>query len=290
MPWLYDWAHPELVAHDDVLRHRHVWMNPTLFIIRAIVYYGIWIWMAWQLNKWSAQQDEGRPVRPLLHRLSAPGMIIYTFTVTFAAVDWAESLTTHWYSTMWGFLFIAMQGLSTIAILILTLAMLSRREPMASVLRPVHFHDLGKLLLMFVMIWAYFSFSQLLIVWSGDITGEITWFIRRMNTSWGWFGGALIVLQFIVPFLLLLSRPLKRSLPALCSVAGLILFMRWVEATWIVLPSYDRHGLRLVWLDFTAPLAIAGIWFAAFMWQLGKRPLMPERAPNLEAALHHAEA
>lgn len=290
IPSLYEWAHPNLVAGDAVLRHRQPWMNPAMFLIRAAIYYAIWIGLSWQLNRLSAAQDEGRNTRPNLHRWSAPGLIVYVFTVTFASVDWAESLTTHWYSTMWGFLFVAMQGLSAIAVVILTLALLSRREPMSAVLRPVHFHDLGKLLLMFVMLWAYFSFSQLLIVWAGDLAGEITWYIRRMNTSWGWLGGSLIILQFVVPFLLLLSRSLKRNRAALCCVAGLILFMRWIEATWIVMPSYYRQGLHLVWLDFTTPVAIFCLWCAAFLWQLGKRPLLPLHAPNLEAALHHEEA
>jgi len=188
MPWLYDWANPELVSHDDILQHRQPWMNPTMFVVRAVLYFAIWIGLSWILNRSSREQDEGRMTRSTLRRVSAPGLIVYVFTATFAAVDWAESLTTHWYSTMWGFLFVAIQGLSAIAVVIVTLAMLSRTEPLSQVLKPVHFHDLGKLLLMFVMLWAYFSFSQLLIVWSGDLTGEITWYLRRMTTSWGWLG------------------------------------------------------------------------------------------------------
>lgn len=290
IPWLYDWAHSDLVARDEILRHRHPWMNPTFFIVRAIAYWIIWIGLAWLLNKWSREQDEEEPVRNKLRRLSAPGLIVYVFSVTFASIDWAESLTTHWYSTMWGFLFVAMQGLSAMAVLILVLALLSKYEPLSGILKPVHFHDLGKLLLTLVMLWGYFSFSQLLIVWSGNLVGEITWYIRRMNTSWGWLGGSLIVLQFVVPFLLLLSRPLKRNRALLCTVSGLILFMRFVETTWIVMPSYYRDGLRLVWLDLTTPLGLIFLWCAAFLWQLGKRPLLPLHAPTLELALHHEES
>ena len=146
-----------------------------------------------------------------MEKLSAPGLILYVFTVTFASVDWAESLRTEWYSTMWGFLFVASQGLTALSFVIAAAALLGRREPMRRILRPSHFHDLGKLLLMAVMLWAYFAFSQLLIVWSGDLPHEISWYLPRSKTSWGWVGVALILFEFVLPFLLLLSAPLKRS-------------------------------------------------------------------------------
>jgi hypothetical protein len=216
-------------------------------------------------------------------------LILYVFTVTFSSIDWAESLDTDWYSTIWGFLFVAMQGLSTFGFVIIAMALLARREPMASVFKPAHLHDLGKLLLTFVMVWAYFEFAQLVIVWSGNLTGEIPWYLRRLATSWGWLGGLLIVLEFIVPFLLLLSRPLKRNAVALCCVVGLIIVMRWIELMWIVLPSYYQKGFRLTWMNFCVPLSIGCLWMAVFLSQLKNRPLLPVQAPNLERALRHGE-
>ena len=157
LPSLYPWAHPENVKADELLQHRSAYMNPPLFVVRAVIYFAIWIAIAYFLNRWSTQQDEGTAGRhSLLTRLSAPGLIIYGLTVTFATVDWAESLHTHWYSTMWGFLFIASQGLTAMAFVILAAYLLSKRQPMRDVLRPSHFHDLVNLLLMMVMIWAYF--------------------------------------------------------------------------------------------------------------------------------------
>ncbi|HVW09398.1 MAG TPA: hypothetical protein VHC90_12490, partial [Bryobacteraceae bacterium] len=279
-----------LVSRESLLQHRAPWMNPPFFIGRAVVYFAIWIAFAWLLNRWSSNEDQGKPGAKNLPRLSAPGLIVYVFTVTFSSVDWAESLTTPWFSTMWGFLFVISQCLAAMAFVTIVLAMLADYEPMMSILKPVHFHDCGKMLLMFVMMWAYFSFSQLLIVWEGDLAGEITWYVRRMNTSWGWFGGALIVFQFIVPFLLLLSRPLKRHRKILAGVVAIILVMRFVEMLWVVLPAAYEHGLHLVWLNFTTPLALGAIWCAAFGRELNKRPLMPLGAPNLEAALRHADA
>jgi hypothetical protein len=289
IPKLYDWAHPNLVRNEYVLQHRSVYMNPTMFIVRAVIYFAIWGIFAYFLNKWSAQQDIRGGLEKRLAALSAPGLILYVFTVTFSSVDWAESLENDWYSTMWGFLFVARQGLSAFAFVIIVMALLSQREPLASIFKPAHLHDLGKLLLTFVMLWAYFAFSQLVIVWSGNLTDEIPWYLRRFATSWGWLGVLLIVLQFIVPFLLLLSRPLKRNVIALCSVVAIIIFMRWVDLMWIVMPSYYQRGFRFTWMNVCVPLAIGCLWIAVFVWQLKNRPLLPLQAPNLEKALHHGE-
>ncbi|MBV9035021.1 MAG: hypothetical protein JO182_11075 [Acidobacteriaceae bacterium] len=289
IPHLYDWAHPNLVQREYVLHHRTIYMNTPMFIVRAVIYFVIWGVFAYFLNKWSAEQDERGGFEKRLAALSAPGLILYVFTVTFSAVDWAESLETDWYSTMWGFLFVASQGLAAFAFVMIVIALLARREPLASRFKPSHLHDLGKLLLTFVMLWAYFAFSQLLIVWSGNLTDEIPWYLRRFATPWGWLGIALIVFQFIVPFLLLLSRPLKRNVIALSCVVGLIIVMRFVDLMWIVMPGYYQHGLRIHWLNFSVPLGLGGLWIATFIWQLKNRPLLPVNAPSLEKALQHAD-
>lgn len=289
IPWLYDWAHADLVRNEYVLRHRHIYMNPSMFIGRAIIYFIVWGTFMYFLNKWSLEQDEKGGLEKRLARLSAPGLLVYVFTITFAAVDWAESLENNWFSTIWGFLFVAREGLASFAFVIIVMALLSRREPLASRFKPAHLHDLGKLLLVFVMLWAYFEFSQLVVVWSGNLTDEIPWYLHRFATSWGWLGVMLIVLEFIVPFLMLLSRPLKRNVIALCCVVGLIIFMRWVDLMWIVMPTYYTRGFRITWMDFVVPASIGCLWTAVFVWQLQKRPLLPLQAPNLERALQHGE-
>lgn len=294
-PVLYDWAHPNLVAAEYALKHRASYLNTPMFIVRSIIYFAIWIVFAWLLNRWSAQQDQVDNVdardslEKRLARLSAPGLILYVFTVTFSSIDWAESLETDWYSTIWGFLFVARQGLTAFAFAIVVLALLAKREPFASRVKVAHYHDLGKLLLTFVMVWAYFAFSQLVIVWSGNLTDEIPWYLRRFATSWGILGVLLILLEFIVPFLLLLSRPLKRNATALCCVVGLLIFMRFVDMMWIVMPEYYHKGFRITWLNFVVPIAMGCLWIAVFLWELPKRPLLPVQAPNLEKALHHGE-
>lgn len=286
---LYDWAHADQVRKEYVLAHRHPYMSPGWFAARAAAYFVIWGILTFFLNRWSAQQDREGGSEKRLAALSAPGLILYVFTLTFAAVDWAESLDNDWYSTIWGFLFVAQQALSVFAFVIVVMVLLARREPMRSAFKTAHLHDLGKLLLTCVMLWAYFSFSQLLIVWAGNLTDEIPWYLLRLATSWGWLGLALIVVQFIIPFLLLLSRPLKRNSIALCSVVGIIIFMRWIDLAWIVLPGYYHKGFRITWLNICVPLAMGCLWIAAFTWELKSRPLLPVNAPNLEKALHHGE-
>lgn len=290
-PVLYDWAHSDLVHREYTLAHRSGYMNTPMFILRAAAYFAVWLTFTYFLNRWSAEQDvdgaDRNAIEKRMARLSAPGLILLVFSVTFSSVDWAESLETDWYSTMWGFLFVARQGLTAFAFAIIALALLSRCEPLASKIKVSHFHDLGKLLLAFVMLWAYFAFSQLLIVWSGNLTDEIPWYLRRFATSWGILGVLLILFEFIVPFLMLLSRPLKRNVYALCGVVGLILIMRWIDLAWIVLPEYYHKGFRVTWFDFVVPLAMSSLWIAVFVWQLKKRPLLPLQAPNLERALQH---
>lgn len=290
IPHLYHWSHADIVAHDDVLQHRSGYMNTEWFIVRAIVYFIIWLVFAYFLNRWSQAEDEIGNQQERLARLSAPGLIVYVFTVSFSSVDWAESLADHWFSTMWGFLFVAGQGLAAMCFGILILAILSRRKPLSEAVRPSHFHDLGKLLLMFLMLWAYFQFSQLLIVWSGNLSNEIPWYMPRFATTWRALGVALIWIQFVIPFLLLLSKPLKRNPWTLCVVVAILLIMRFVDLFWIVMPEVYSSGFQVHWLNFTVPIALGGIWLGIFLWELKKRPLLPLQAPNLEQALHHGES
>lgn len=289
IPRLYHWAHPDLVQADEMLRHRSAYMNVPWFIVRAVAYFVIWLVFTYLLNRWSREQDNGGKRQQWLERLSAPGLILYVFTVTFSSVDWAESLADHWFSTMWGFLFVAGQGLAAMCFGIIVIALLSRREPMSAALRPSHFHDLGKLTLMFLMLWAYFQFSQLLIVWSGNLSNEIPWYMPRFATTWHGVGAALIYVQFVVPFLLLLSRPLKRNPWTLSAIVLALLVMRFVDLFWIVMPQFHLEGFHVSWLNFSVPLALGGIWIATFLWELQKRPLLPLGDPGLVQALHHGE-
>jgi hypothetical protein len=289
IPNLYEWSHAAKVAADPVLKHKQPYLNVSFFVARAVVYLAMWNLIGWLLNRWSEREDREGGIRPhtRLATISAPGLIFWAFSITFMAVDWVLSLDPHWFSTMFGMLFMAGQGLSSMAFLITLMVMLSYRRPMSEVLTPRHLHDLGKLLLALVMVWAYFSFSQFLIIWAGNLPEEIPWYIERLRGGWQYVGLALVVGHFALPFALLLSRDLKRNFKLLASIAVFILLMRYIDLYWLVAPDFRKGHFGVSWLDFAAPLGIGGLWLAYFLMQLEKRPLLPINDPHLIEALEH---
>lgn len=287
---LYLWANPEVVARDAILQHKAPYLNVTFFLARAAAYFVIWSTMAWLLSKWSLDQERGESGQALkMLRLSAGGLVVYAITILFMSVDWIMSLDPHWFSTMYGILFMGGQALSALAFTIAILVLLARTEPMSRVVAPAHLHDLGKLLLAFVMLWAYFSFSQFLIIWSANLPEEIPWYLRRMNGGWQWVGLALVFGHFALPFVLLLSRDLKRNGRTLVGVAVFVILMRLVDLFWQVGPMHGSDHFGLHWLDIAVPIGFGGIWLAIFLWQLQSRALLPLGEPYLAEALEHGQ-
>lgn len=274
---LYVWARPEAVAGDELLQHKQPYLNVPFFVARTAFYFAVWLALAWALNRWSAEEDRtGSPaVRSRLQKLSGPGLILYGLTVTFASVDWVMSLEPHWYSTIYGILFIVGQALATLAFAITALLVLGTRPPLAEILTPQNFHDLGNLTLAFVMLWAYVAFSQFLIIWSGNLPEEIPWYLARTRGGWGAVAVGLVLFHFVLPFLLLLARQNKRRLRALGALAAAMLALRLVDLYWIVAPAFHRQELAVHWMDLAAPVGVGGLWMAAFVWQLKQRPLVP---------------
>ena len=219
--------------------------------------------------------------------LSGPGLVFWGFSVTFASIDWVLSVNPKWFSTMFGLLYLASQGLTSMAFLITLMVLLSSRAPMSEILTPRHLHDLGKFLLTLVMVWAYFSFSQFLIIWAGNLPEEIPWYFVRLNHGWGFVAAILVLGHFALPFALLLSRDLKRNYKLLSGIAIFILFMRLVDLYWQVAPEFRQESFGLSWMDLAAPAGLIGIWLAYFFLQLEKRPLLPLKEPHLEEALEH---
>ena len=283
---IYEWADPAAVAHDPILRHKSLYLNLPFFIGRAVFYFAAWLALAYSLNRWSLEQDRTgeRPIARRLQLLSSAGLVAYGLTVTFASIDWAMSLEPHWFSTMYGVLFIAGQGLTGFAFIIVVLILLADTPPLAGYVSQKHYHDLGKLMLAFVMFWAYVSFSQYLIIWSGNLPEEIPWYLRRLQGGWGWVGVALILLHFFLPFLLLLPASANRNPRILGAVAALVVLMRLVDVFWLTQPAFAGSRFRLHWMDFLAPIGVGGLWLAVFLWQLGKRPLLPLNDPELQPA------
>lgn len=281
---VFEWTHADVVAKDPILKHKAIYLNMTGFTIRAFVYFAIWIFLSTLLNKYSKEQETAGywAVRPKLQRVSAPGILLHGILVTFAMVDWVMSLEPHWFSTIFGALFIVGQGLVTFAFMIVVFKSLTSHEAMKEQDKPNNFQDLGTLMFAFNMLWAYISISQLLIIWSANLPEEIPWYLRRLEGGWGYVAAALLIFHFAIPFLLLLQRRIKRKKVLLGTIAAWMLFMRLVDLGWVMLPAFTENvngvpapHLTLHWLNLAVPLAIGGIWFAFFTFQLKQRSLEP---------------
>lgn len=290
LPELYPWARPADVAREHTLQHRAGFFPPWMFILRAAIYFAIWHALAFSLSRWSLQADY-HPTRLVLHRLqkwSALGLVIYLLTMTHASIDWALSRDIEFYSTTYGLIVTLGQTLSGVAFALLILAALLQRPPLAE-LRDNHvLIDLGNILLTLVILWAYVSFFQLLVIWMGNTREDNTWYTQRgmgnPPSIWHWVGLFLIVVHFAVPFFVLLFRGAKRNLAALTTLAAIVLAAHLVEQIWLVVPSGATRGPRfdMSWMDLLAPIGIGGVWLSAFLGLLTCRPLVARPTPEEE--------
>lgn len=285
---LYTWADPEIVAGDELLRHKARYLNRTGFIVRAVAYFVLWYGCAWVLGRMSARQDAtgDASLSRKMRTFAAPALALYALAATFASFDWLMSLDPHWFSSIFGVYFIGGHGVSAFAFLIIVALFLSRREPLKPYFKVKHFHDYGKLLFAFVMLWTYFAISQLLIIWSGNLPEEITWYLRRTRGGWDLMAVGLLVLHFAVPFLLLLSAGLKKSPRRLAWIAVWLLAMRWMDLYWQAAPAF-HESLTVHFLDAATLAAVGGVWVAWFLRELQRRPLLPVKDHNVQEALGH---
>lgn len=288
MQQIFSWSRPGGTA-DPLLAHKAIYLNKGFFLLRAALYFAVWTFLGLRILALSKRQDETSD--PGLWRrmqiVAGPGIVLYCLTATFASVDWLMSLDPKWFSSIYGLQFIIGQGLSALAFIILLEVWLAKREPMVRYLQPWHLHDHGKLMLAFVMVWAYFAFSQFLIIWSGNLPDEAPFYVHRMRGGWQVLSLGVVLLHFALPFVLLLSRDLKRSGKRLVPVAILILAAHWLDLVWQAAPALRPQGLALHWLDLAAPVAVGGIWLWVFLGNLQQRPLLPVNDPWLPEALVH---
>ena len=284
---VYPWADASRVASDEILRHRAPYMNPAGVAIRLAFCLAAWTAFAFALSRLSKKQDEA-PEPGLERRMqlvAAPALLAYCLLITVVSIDILMSTDPHWYSAIYGIYIVGGQAISGMAFTLLAALFLARREPFRSAVQERHVHDWGKLLFAFTMLWAYFAVSQLIIIWSGDLPEEITFYKARVTGGWMAISLFLALFQFAVPFVFLLSASFKRNIGKLSAVAALVLFMRGVDLFWLVAPAYHPEGLALHWLDITLPIALFGLWVAAFVREVGRRPLLPVNDPNLAVAL-----
>jgi len=289
-PSLYLWARPDAVKADEILQHKALYLNTPFFIARTVIYFAFWIGCATLLTRWSAQQDRGDAATTeadtrRFRAVSAPGLLLYVLLMSLAAVDWIMSLDPHWYSTIFGFIMIAGQALCALSFAVAVLALLAPREPMNHVLRATHFHDLGKLMFAFVMLWAYFSFSQFLIIWAGNLPEEIPFYLERLSHGWGAVSAIIVVGHFILPFCLLLSADLKKRPRTLSFVAWFIVAIRLVDIIWLVGPTFNHGGVPVTLANIGIPVGLAGVWVLLVAVQLKKHPLVPVNDPGFRQML-----
>jgi len=287
-PWT-QWAVDK--PTDPSLHFKAMYLTENLFIVRAVIYFAIWLAIVYLLNKWSYEQDNNANTRTasVLEAFSGPGLILWGIAVTYSAIDWVMSLEPIWFSTIYGMLFMVISALAAMAFVIFVLRLLSNNDPIKDVVTHSQFNDLGNLMLAFVMLWAYLSFSQFLIIWAGNLKDEIPWYMARAFGGWGALAVFLMVMHFAIPFLLLLQRGVKRRLRVLSTLTGMMVALTLVDVYWLVVPAFknERSAPQLHGSDFLAVIGIGGIWVATYIWQLKKMPLLPLHDPRFEGALQH---
>lgn len=290
LPELYPWARPEVVAHDALLQHKKIYLNPGFFLGRTALFLGLWSALGFWLSRLSHRYDEtgDEADRVMMQRLSAGGLVVYILTGTLASVDWIMSLDPHWFSSLFGVSFVAGHGLAALAFIVPMMVFLSRRQPLRGLAGADLFHDYGKLMLAFTMLWAYFMVSQYLIIWSGNLPEEIIWYLHRNQHGWKTLSVLLVIGHFALPFILLLSADRKREPRRLLRVAVWVLAMRWLDYCWQVLPAFElEHGIWVWVLALAAACGVGGIWLWLLLGQLRGRSLLPVREPILKEALVH---
>jgi len=285
---LYAWMNdPSLTARNSWYLHTS---GLTGWIARWILYFAIWIGIAFTLIRRGDRQDSPLPAGTWIRfqGLSGLGLVLYSLTVSFAVVDWIMSLDPHWGSTIYGLIFLAGQGLSALAFGVVMLTFFTRYSPFREIIKPMQFHDIGKLMLAFVMLFAYFSFSQWLIIWAGNLPEEIGWYLHRIRGGWGVVALIIILFHFALPFALLLSRDRKRSGSRLIGLALLLMFMRLVDIYWYVVPNFahEQGQFYLSLWYIVAPIGVGGLWLAFFFYNLQQKPLLPIYEPQMPILLH----
>ncbi len=289
---LYIWAQPLDQIADKHLREHldditKTYLTTNGFVIRAIFYFAIWNLLSYLLSHWSRQTDRAGAAdnTERFKAVAGPGLILYGFTISFAAIDWVMSLDPSWISTIFGLVILIGEVLSAMCFAVVVERILFNYKPMSEMLSPDFVHDHGKWMLTFVMVWAYFNYSQWLIIWAGNLPSEITYYMRRLNGGWGYVGLFIVIFHFAIPFGTLLSRPFKRNIRKLVWLAVWLMLMRYLDLFWIIEPNFSTT-FHVTVADIVVPIAIGGFWLAYFFRNLGSLPLLPLYDPSAGEVLH----
>ncbi len=285
---LYHWSHADVVAKDHLLLGKAGFLNPTFFTIRGIGYFAIWIILSMSLFRLSVKQDieHTAGITEKFKKISAPGMLLFALSLTFASFDWLMSLDPHWYSTIFGVYIFSGTVLAVLATLLLVTLFLRAKGFLEGVITIEHYQDVAKLLFAFTVFWAYIAFSQYFLIWYGNIPEETVWFLHRWQGSWKTVSMVIVLGHFVLPFIILVTRSSKRNLKLLWVMGFWFLFIHWLDIYWLVLPTFHKHSAHFSWLDFTAMLGIGGVFMSIFWRNLTGNKLVPMNDPELAESLH----
>lgn len=285
---MYPWADPSIMSADENLQKKAHWLNAEAWEVRAVAYFAVWFVLSLLVNLLSPNEDrEAESPRNLwMQRVSGAGLIIYGFSITLAVVDWVMSLEPHWFSSIYGVVYFGGQTMAGLSLSVLVMGWLEDCPPWNRAVNDTRRHDLGNLLLTAVMFWAYCSFMQYLIIWSGNLPEEIIWYQHRSVGGYERVVLILMVLHFAVPFALLLSRDIKRHRARLMWLAAWLLLMRLVDVYWLAMPGLFPEDFTLPWQLPAALAAIGGFWLAIFFWRLAARADRPIYDPELMEDAH----
>ncbi len=286
--WVDAVVDPLAPGYDKILAGKRAWLNEPSFFARIVVYFLIWTLIATWFRKKSLEQDRtGDPALTLkMARAAAPVMLLYALTVTFAAIDWLKSLDPHWFSTMWGVYIFAGYVVSFFGVTALLCMWLQKKNWLKDAVTVEHYHDIGKLLFAFMVFWAYTGFSQYMLIWYANLPEETIYYAHRAEGSWYEIGQLMIVGHFLVPFVFLMSRHMKRNRRTLAIGALILLAIHFIDLHWIVMPTLHHHGVHLSWVDFATLIGLVGLLLGVVLRNIESTPLVPERDPRLVESLH----
>jgi hypothetical protein len=291
MKELYPWARPEDVASDPILQYKQPYLNVHGYVVRTIVYFAFFLIFSTLLNRWAKEYDVTLDRRLLSRcgRLSGPGLVFWSLVLTGASIDWVMSLEPHWFSTIYGMIFMMIATLTAMSLMAFIGTRIFKTESLSTFVTPLHWNDVGNLMLAFVMLWTYLSFDQFLIIWSGNLKNEIPWYVSRANGGWAGVALILVLFQFAIPFLLLLQRGITRRSGLLALVAVGLFFVNMVDVYWYVVPAYYPQSPMPHVTDITGLIGIGGLWIGAFLWRLGSRSLVPIHGGSFEEVAAHGD-
>ncbi|HPA81176.1 MAG TPA: hypothetical protein PLS95_10220 [Thermoanaerobaculales bacterium] len=287
MGHLYHWSHSDAAAGDPILAGKSGFLNPAFFVVRLVVYFAIWGGLAWFFHRTSTRQDGSFDPRLTvrMERAAGPGLVLYALSTNFAAFDLLMSLDPHWFSTIYGVYFFAVSVVCFLAVMPKILVGLQVKGVLARSVTIEHYHDLGKLLFAFVVFWAYIAFSQYMLIWYGNIPEETQWYLKRQTGDWAWVSLALLIGHFVLPFLVLVSRAVKRR-PRLLALTGIyMVVMTWLDLYWLVMPEFSPGVARIGLIDGLCFLGVAGLYTLALAVRLKRHSLIAEGDPRLQESL-----